>query len=186
MKTAVQLRALAGDERPRAELLFGAPCDLGEGTLVPSRASVRRGGRVPDPEPAAPAPLRLPHTRRRRHLRGCRAGRPPARSAPHGAGHGGADPARKESVRVPRPRGPCPVRAARHLLRARRRGTRRAASRHKILVSLLSAYRPKPKRARARRGVSPRKAEAAKGKATPVDVVKGAAGGPRQARRRDA
>ncbi|MDP9150240.1 MAG: hypothetical protein M3O36_09915, partial [Myxococcota bacterium] len=57
---------------------------------------------------------------------------------------------------------------------------------HKILVSLLSAYRPKPKRARARKGVSPRKAEAAKGKATPVDVVQGAAGGPRQARRRDA
>jgi hypothetical protein len=35
MKTAVQLRALAGDERPRAELLFGTPCDLGEGTLGP-------------------------------------------------------------------------------------------------------------------------------------------------------
>jgi hypothetical protein len=57
---------------------------------------------------------------------------------------------------------------------------------HKILPSLLSAYRPKPKRARARRGVPPRKAEAAKGKATPIDVVQGAAGGPRQARRRDA
>jgi len=35
MKTAVQLRTLAGDERPRAELLFGTPCDLGEGTLGP-------------------------------------------------------------------------------------------------------------------------------------------------------
>jgi hypothetical protein len=35
MKTAVQLRTLAGDERPRAEILFGAPCDLGEGTLGP-------------------------------------------------------------------------------------------------------------------------------------------------------
>ncbi|MGA7120724.1 MAG: hypothetical protein WBY94_11530, partial [Polyangiaceae bacterium] len=34
-KTAVQLRTLAGDERPRAELLFGTPCDLGEGTLGP-------------------------------------------------------------------------------------------------------------------------------------------------------
>jgi hypothetical protein len=35
MKTAVQLRTLAGDERPRAELLFGTPCDLGQGTLGP-------------------------------------------------------------------------------------------------------------------------------------------------------
>jgi hypothetical protein len=35
MKTAVQLRTLAGDERPRAELLFGTPCDVGEGTLGP-------------------------------------------------------------------------------------------------------------------------------------------------------
>ena len=35
MKTAVQLRTSAGDERPRAELLFGTPCDLGEGTLGP-------------------------------------------------------------------------------------------------------------------------------------------------------
>ena len=33
MKTAVQLRTLAGDERPRAELLFGTPCDIREGTL---------------------------------------------------------------------------------------------------------------------------------------------------------
>jgi len=35
MKTAVQLRTLAGDERPRAELLFGTPCDFGKGTLGP-------------------------------------------------------------------------------------------------------------------------------------------------------
>ena len=35
MKTAVQLRTLAGDERPRAEILFGTPCDLSEGTLGP-------------------------------------------------------------------------------------------------------------------------------------------------------
>jgi hypothetical protein len=35
MKTAVQLRTLAGEERPRAELLFGTPCDLGDGTLGP-------------------------------------------------------------------------------------------------------------------------------------------------------
>jgi hypothetical protein len=35
MKTAVQLRTLAGDERPRAELLFGTPYDVGEGRLGP-------------------------------------------------------------------------------------------------------------------------------------------------------
>ena len=35
MKTAVQLRTLAGDEQPRAELLLGTPCDLGEGRLGP-------------------------------------------------------------------------------------------------------------------------------------------------------
>ena len=35
MKTAAQLRTLAGPERPRAELLFGTPCDLGEGRLGP-------------------------------------------------------------------------------------------------------------------------------------------------------
>ena len=35
MKTAVQLRTLAGDERPRAELLLRTPCDLGEGRLGP-------------------------------------------------------------------------------------------------------------------------------------------------------
>jgi hypothetical protein len=35
MKTAVQLRTLAGDERPRAELLLGTPCDVGEGRIGP-------------------------------------------------------------------------------------------------------------------------------------------------------
>jgi hypothetical protein len=35
MKTAVQLRTLKGEERPRAELLFCTPCDLTEGTLGP-------------------------------------------------------------------------------------------------------------------------------------------------------
>jgi len=35
MKTAVQLRTSVGAERPRAELLFGTPCDLGEGRLGP-------------------------------------------------------------------------------------------------------------------------------------------------------
>jgi hypothetical protein len=33
MKTAVQLRTLAGEERARAELLFGTPHDVGEGKL---------------------------------------------------------------------------------------------------------------------------------------------------------
>jgi hypothetical protein len=35
MMTVVQLRTLAGPERPRAELLFGTPFDLKEGTLGP-------------------------------------------------------------------------------------------------------------------------------------------------------
>jgi hypothetical protein len=35
MKTAVQLRTLGGDDWPRAELLFGTPCDVGEGPLGP-------------------------------------------------------------------------------------------------------------------------------------------------------
>ena len=35
MKTAVQIRTAAGDERPRAELVLGTPCDLDEGTLGP-------------------------------------------------------------------------------------------------------------------------------------------------------
>jgi hypothetical protein len=35
MKTAVQLRTAAGDERPRSELLVGTPRDLGEGRLGP-------------------------------------------------------------------------------------------------------------------------------------------------------
>lgn len=35
MKTAVQLRALVGDERPRAEVLFGTPRDVGAGRLGP-------------------------------------------------------------------------------------------------------------------------------------------------------
>ena len=35
MNTAVQLRVAAGEHRPRTELLFGTPCDLGEGTLGP-------------------------------------------------------------------------------------------------------------------------------------------------------
>jgi hypothetical protein len=35
MKTAVQLRASVGDAWPRAELVFGTPSDLREGTLGP-------------------------------------------------------------------------------------------------------------------------------------------------------
>ena len=35
MKTAVQLRTVAGAERPRSELLLGTPCDLGEGRFGP-------------------------------------------------------------------------------------------------------------------------------------------------------
>src|SRR5580704_5415868 len=35
MRTAVQLRTLAGEERARAELLFGTPLDIGEGRLGP-------------------------------------------------------------------------------------------------------------------------------------------------------
>ena len=35
MKTAVQLRTSVGAEQPRAEILFGAPCDVDEGTLGP-------------------------------------------------------------------------------------------------------------------------------------------------------
>ena len=35
MKTAVQVRTLAGEERPRAEILFGTPSDLNEGILGP-------------------------------------------------------------------------------------------------------------------------------------------------------
>ena len=72
MKTAVQLRTLAGDERPRAELLFGTPCDLGEGMLGPV-ARFESGEVVAyHPEPSAPAPFRLPYARGRRPVPGVR------------------------------------------------------------------------------------------------------------------
>ena len=129
MKTAVQLRTLAGPERPRAELLFGTPYALGEGRLGPvARFESSQVVAYQNPEPAASAPLRLSHARGRRCLRRRRARRPPARSTPHGARHGGADPARREALRVPRSHGPAPVGDARHLLPTRRRGAGRPAA----------------------------------------------------------
>ena len=126
MKTAVQLRTLAGDERPRAELLFGTPCDLGEGTLGPiARFESGEVVAYQNPEPAAPAPFRLPYARGRRRLRGRRAGRPPARSAALGTAHGGAHTARPRPVRVPCSHASRSVDAARYVLRPRRRSARR-------------------------------------------------------------
>ena len=187
MKTAVQLRALAGDERPRAELLFGAPCDLGEGRLGPvarfesgrvvayqirsrrrRRLFVFRTLEVDDAFAVAVPGVR-PHVQLLLELR--TAGRIRiARSLFGYLVRTGRDPSALPDVFYTR------VGA---MLGGRLPG-------HKILPSLLSAYCPKPKRARARECVSPRKADAAKGKATPIDVVQGAAGSPRQARRRDA
>jgi hypothetical protein len=187
MKTAVQLRTLAGDERPRADLLLGTRCDLGEGALGPVarfesgqivayQIRSRRRRRlfvfrtlevddafavaVPGVRPRVQLLLEL-HTAGRIRL---------ARSLFAYLTRTGRDPSALPDIFYTR------VGA---LL-----GGRLPA--HKVLPALLSAYCPKPKRARARRCVSPRKAEAAKGKATPIDVVQGAAGSPRQARRRDA
>jgi len=187
MKTAVQLRTLAGDERPRAELLFGTPCDLGEGRLGPVarfesgevvayQIRSRRRRRlfvfrtlevddafavaVPGVRPHVQLLLEL-HTAGRIRL---------VRSLFTYLTRTGQDPSALPDSFYAR------VGA---MLGGRLPG-------HKILPSLLSAYRPKPKRARARRRVSPRKAEAAQGNATRIEVVQGAAGGPRQARRRDA
>ena len=187
MKTAVQLRTLAGDERPRAELLFGTPCDLREGTLGPvarfesgqvvayqirsrrrRRLFVFRTLEVDDGFAVAVPGVR-PHVQLLLELR--TAGRIRiARSLFGYLLRTGRDPSALPDVFYTR------VGA---MLGGR-------LPRHKVLPSLLSAYRPKPKRARARRCVSPRRADAAKGKATPIDVVQGAAGSPRQARRRDA
>jgi hypothetical protein len=187
MKTAVQLRTLAGDERPRAELLFGTPCDLGEGRLGP----VARFG----PGEVVAYQVR---SRRRRRLFVFRTLE--------------VDDAFAVAVPGVRPRVQLllelhtagRIRLARSLFAYLTRtgqvpsalpdsfyarvgamlGGRLPG--HKILPSLLSAYRPKPKRARARRRVLPRKADAAQGQRTPIDIVQGAAAGPRQARRRDA
>ena len=187
MKTAVQLRTLAGDERPRAELLFGTPCDLGEGTLGPvarfesgqviayqirsrrrRRLFVLRTLDVDDAFAVAVPGVR-PRVQLLLELR--TAGRIRiARSLFGYLVRTGRDPSALPDVFY--------TRVGAML------GGRLPA--HKILPSLLSAYSPKPKRARARRSGSHRKAEAAKGKATPIDIVQGAAAGPRQARRRDA
>jgi hypothetical protein len=187
MKTAVQLRSLAGDERPRAELLFGTPCDLGEGRLGPvarfeSGALVgyqirsRRRRRLfvfrtleVDDAFAVLVPGVRPQVQLLMELR--TAGRIRlARSLFAYLTRTGWDPSALPDTFYTR------VGA---MLGGRLPG-------HKILPLLLSAYRAKPKRARARRRVSPRKAEAAQGNATRIEVVQGAAGGPRQARRRDA
>jgi hypothetical protein len=187
MKTVVQLRTLAGDERPRAELLFGTPCDLGEGTLGPVarfesgeivayQVRSRRRWRLfvfrtldVDDAFAVAVPGVRPRVQLLLQLR--TAGRIRiARSLFAYLVRTGRDPSALPDVFYTR------VGA---MLGGRLTG-------HKILPSLLSAYHPQPKRARTRRGASPRKAETAKGKATPIDVVQGAAGGPRQARWRDA
>jgi hypothetical protein len=187
MKTAVQLRTLAGDERPRAELLFGTPCDVGEGRLGPVarfdsgevvayQVRSRRRRRlfvfralevddalavaVPGVRPRVQLLMEL-HTEGRIRL---------VRSLFAYLARTGWDPSALPDAFYTR------VGA---MLGGRLPG-------HKILPSLLSAYGPKPKRARARRAVSPRTAEAAKCKATAIDVVQGAAAGLRQAKRRGA
>ena len=187
MKTAVQLRMLAGEERPRAEILFGTPCDLGEGRLGPvahfesgqivayqirsrrrRRLFVFRTLEVDDAFAVAVPGVR-PRVQLLLELR--TAGRIRiARSLFGYLVRTGRDPSALPHIFYPR------VGA---ILGGRLPG-------HKILPSLLSAYLPRPKRARARRCDSPRKADAAKDKATPIDVVQGAAGSWRQARRRDA
>jgi hypothetical protein len=187
MKTAVQLRTLAGDERPRAELLFGTPRDLREGTLGPvarfesgqvvayqirsrrrQRLFVFRTLAVDDAFAVAVLGVR-PHVQLLLELR--TAGRIRlVRSLFAYLARTGWDPSALPDAFYTR------VGA---MLGGRLPG-------HKILHSLLSAYRPKPKRGRARRSVSRRKADAAKGKATSIEVVQGAAASPRQARRRDA
>jgi hypothetical protein len=187
MRTAVQLRTLAGGERPRAELLLGTPCDLGGGTLGPVarfesgkvvayhiRSRRRRrlfvfrtlevddalAVAVPGVRPRVQLLMEL-HTEGRIRI---------VRSLFAYLTRTGWDPSALPDAFYTR------VGA---MLGGRLPG-------HKILPLLLSAYRPKPKRARARTGVSPRTAEAAKCKAAAIDVVQGAAGGLRQAKRRGA
>jgi hypothetical protein len=182
MKTAVQLRTLAGEERARAELLFGTPCDVGEGRLgavarfesgevVAYQVRSRRRRRVfvfrtlevddalavavPGVRPRVQLLMEL-HTEGRIRL---------VRSLFAYLTRTGWNPSALPDTFYTR------VGA---MLGGRLPG-------HKILPLLLSAYRPKPKRARAHRGLPPRTAEAAKG-----DVVRRTAGGPRQTRRRDA
>ena len=154
MKTAVQLRSSAGDERPRAELLFGTPCDLGEGTLGPVarfesgevvayQIRSRRRRRLfvfrtldVDDHFAVTVPGVLPRVQLLMQLG--TAGRIRlVRSLFAYLARTGRDPSALPDVFYTR------VGA---MLGGRLPG-------YKILPSLLSAYRPKPKRARARRGV---------------------------------
>jgi hypothetical protein len=187
MKTAVQLRALAGDERPRAELLFGTPCDVGEGTLGP----------VARFESGEVVAYQIRSRRRRRLFvfRTLEVDDAFAVAVP------GVRPRVKLLLEL---RTAGRIRLVRSLFAYLTRTCRDPSALpdsfyarvgamlggrlpgYKILPSLLSAYRLKPKRARARTCDSPRKAEVGKGKATPIDVVQGAAASPRQATRRDA
>jgi hypothetical protein len=158
MKTAVQLRTLAGAERPRAELFLGTPCDLGEGALGPVarfepgelvayQIRSRRRRRlfvfrtlevddalavaVPGVRPRVQLLMEL-HTEGRIRL---------VRSLFAYLTRTGWDPSALPDAFYTR------VGA---MLGGRLPG-------HKILPLLLSAYRPKRKRARASSGVSPRK-----------------------------
>jgi hypothetical protein len=187
MKTAVQLRHPAGHVHPRAELLSGTPSEVistalgpvalfSPGEVVAYRIRYRRRTRVfvfrtldVDDPLAASLPGVRPHVELLLELGTCGRTRL-VRGLFAYLTRTGRDPSALPDVFY---------RRVGAML-----GGRLPA--HKILPSLLSADRPKPKRARARRGVSPRKAEAAKGKAAPIDVVQGAAGSPRQVRRREA
>ncbi len=152
MKTAVQLRTLPGGERPRAEILVGTPCDIGKGTLGPiarfdsgqvvayqirsrrrRRLFVFRTLEVDDAFAVALPGVR-PHVQLLLELR--TAGRIRiAQSLFAYLRRNGWDPSAPPDGFYAR------VGA---MLGGRLPG-------HKILPSLLSAYRPKPMRARAKR-----------------------------------
>src|SRR5579884_3954478 len=188
MKTAVQLRTSAGDERPRAELLFGAPCELGDGKLGPIarfesgevvayQIRSRRRRRLfvfrtldVDDAFAVAVPGVRPRVQLLMELR--TAGRIRlARSLFAYLVRMGRDPSALPDIFYTR------VGA---MLGGRLPG-------HKILQSLLSSYRPMRGEAFARIGTSPQEADAAHPKATPMEVVQGAAAGSlRPAKRRDA
>jgi len=187
MKTVVQLCPRAGDDRPRAELLFGAPCEVGEGRLGPvagfesgeivaylirsrrrCRLFVFRTLDVDDPW-AVTVPGVRPRVQLLLELR--TAGRIRLVGSLFAyLARTGRDPSALPDGFYAR------VGA---LLGGRLPG-------YKILPSLLSAYHPKPKRGRTRRGDSPRRADVGKGKATSIEVFQGMAASRRQARRRHA